>query len=117
MLRVVAVIVYGIERWGIEDRERAMSILTVQAFLVAIDPYRCVSLMQSAVSRSLENRDYRSNAYMVFQLKFPSYAMLRRWGKLAKSNLLSSVSSPGKKFSNDATSTDKAANNSPVGVK
>jgi hypothetical protein len=117
MLRVIAVVVYGIERWGIEDRERAMSILTVQAFLVAIDPYRCVSLTQGAASRSLKSRGYRAAAYMVFQLKFPSYAMLRRCGKLAKSNLLSSVSSPGKKFSNDTTSTDKAANNSPVGVK
>jgi hypothetical protein len=64
-----------------------------------------------------ENSDCAATAYMVFQLKFPSYAMLRRCGKLAKSNLLSSVSSPGKKFSNDTTSTDKAANSSPVEVK
>jgi hypothetical protein len=43
MLRVVAVVVDGVERWGIEDRERAMSILAVQTFLIAVDPYMCVS--------------------------------------------------------------------------
>ena len=54
---------------------------------------------------------------MVFQLNFPSYAMLRRCGRVVKSNLLRSVSKPGKKVSNDSASADNAVNSSPVEVK
>lgn len=43
MLRVVAVVVYRVECWWIEDRERPVRVLAVQALLITIHPYTYVS--------------------------------------------------------------------------
>jgi hypothetical protein len=43
MLRVVAVIVDSVECWWIQHRERAVRVLAVQTFLIAIHPFICVS--------------------------------------------------------------------------
>jgi hypothetical protein len=79
-------------------------------------PFHLCQLNARIVPQILRS-ECEGSAYMVFQLKFPSYAILRRCGKLVKSNLLRSISSPGKKVSNDTAPTDKAANSSPVEVK
>ena len=55
--------------------------------------------------------------YMVFQLKRPSYEILRRWGSLVKSTSLVIFSRPTKNSSKLGVSADNVANRSPLGVK
>jgi hypothetical protein len=85
----------------------------METLLISIHPLQLTSAGRKRPI--LEMR--KALAYIVFQLKCPSYAMLRRCGRRVKSNLPSSVSSPGKKVSNGTASTDKAAKTSPVEVK
>jgi len=92
--------------------------LAVETLLISIHPLQLtLADRKDSFCRCLKLEMRKVLAYIVFQLKFPSYAMLRRCGRRVKSNLLSSVSSPGKKVSNGTASTDKAAKTSPVEVK
>ena len=54
---------------------------------------------------------------IVFQLKRPSYEMLRRWGSLVKSTLLIRSSRPMKNSWKVSVSRDKVAKSKPLGVK
>lgn len=54
---------------------------------------------------------------MVFQLKRPSYEMLRRWGSLVKSTVFVSSSRPTKYSSKLGVSRDKVAKSKPLGVR
>lgn len=85
-----------------------MRVLTVQTFLESIDPGG-VSCHLVCVRRDC--------TYMVFQLKRPSYAMLRRWGSLVKSTVLVRASRPTKNSSNAGVSFDNATKRRPLGVR
>lgn len=54
---------------------------------------------------------------MVFQLKLPSYLMLRRYGSFVKSTRFSRLSRSGKKSSNAGALSEMVVNSRPVTVK
>jgi hypothetical protein len=54
--------------------------------------------------------------HIVFQLKRPSYLMLRLYGSLVKSTLSSNASRPGKYSSKFGASSDNVLKTRPVGV-
>lgn len=106
MLREVLMVVHCVEGGWVVDAERWMSVLTMEAFLVAIHP----AAMSTSSWRPVEE------TYIVFQLNLPSYLMLRRCGSLVKSTVSTNGFKSGKKSSKDGASSDMVENRRPVSV-
>lgn len=86
-----------------------MGVLAVQALLISIDPV--------SVSRGIHQRyRFMEMTHIVFQLKRPSYLMLRRYGSRVKSTLPSNSSSSGKNSWKLGASSAIVEKSRPVGV-
>ena len=96
MLGEIGVVCDGVEGWRVEFGERWVGVLAVETFLVAIDP----KSVSRPILRDVKQNSRRDWADIVFQLKQPSYEMLRRCGSFVKSTVLVRSSRPAKYTSN-----------------
>jgi len=76
-----------------------------------------ILFMSVCIFGEMQDNESTGGSHMVFQLNWPSYEILRRWGSFVKSTLLMSASRPTKNSSNDGASRDSVANTRPVEVK
>lgn len=82
--------------------------MAVKAFLEAINPYSVNCKVQMKLC---------DTTHIVFQLNFPSYDMLRRYGNFVKSTWFVKSSNPTKNSSKLGASRDNVAKRRPLGVK